>query len=125
MSIDEHQQEVLAGLMPTTLLSEIADWFQGHLEPEDIFTEIQLRTWALDNGMVVNPDDEPESPSGAPVYWSDNQVDDIANDECSDCRKKYKIVEVFDATVNAICDCGPSEFDLVPEGDLDEAAIHH
>lgn len=123
MPINDYRQEILDFVLPATFLSEIGDWLQDHLAPDDIFTEAQLRTWALDNGMVYDQEEAPEPPSVK--FWYDNQVEEIANSDCSTCRKRYKIIEIFATTVDVSCDCGPSEFDLVPENDMDEAAIHY
>jgi hypothetical protein len=55
----------------------------------------------------------------------DNQVDEIADSKCLTCGEKFKIVEVFATTVDVECGCGPSEFDLVPENELDEAEVQY
>jgi len=55
----------------------------------------------------------------------DNQVEALLDSECPYCQLKYKILEVFATTVETSCACGPSEFDLEPEGELPEEAIRY
>ena len=33
-------------------LSDIVDWIDQNLDPEEVYSEDTLRNWALDNGMV-------------------------------------------------------------------------
>ena len=35
----------------TDFLENIIDWIRSNLEPEDVFSDSQLRDWALNNGF--------------------------------------------------------------------------
>lgn len=34
------------------LLDEAADWVEENLDPDDVFSEVQLAAWAADNGYT-------------------------------------------------------------------------
>jgi hypothetical protein len=41
-----------AALLPRWLLDEAIDWISSNMEPEDVFDNNQLDSWAEDSGYV-------------------------------------------------------------------------
>ena len=42
----------LSAVINDLLLDEAVDWIQKNLEPEDVFTDKQLASWAVNNGYA-------------------------------------------------------------------------
>jgi len=110
---------------PERLFFDALEWLRDNLNPDDIFTEVQLRTWAQDMGLgeVDSPDNEPLPVIRATRYDSD--LDEIVDTACNECGEKYRILDVWVGTVEVECGCGPSEFDREPPNEMHEAEIRY
>lgn len=42
----------------TSLLADSVAWIRDHLSPEDVFNDAELEAWALDNGYVLEDEDD-------------------------------------------------------------------
>ena len=107
--------------IPINVFADLICWIGVNFEPEEIFEDKQLIKWAFENGFTKPTPAKTVTPS----FWYDDQVEAIANDECAQCRKRFKIIEVFATSVDVTCDCGPSEFDLEPQNAMPEEMIHY
>ena len=57
-TIDPKLNAKLTDYVLSDLLGDVIDWMRDNLEPEDVFTEAQLLTWAYDNGLTESEGDE-------------------------------------------------------------------
>lgn len=101
--------------MSTSNLSGAIEWLQEHLEPADIFTEVQLRTWALENGMVDDLGDEIVSVVSAPRH--DSPLDELYESWCPMCLHRYKILNAFLGGAEIECKCGIQDVNFAEEGE--------
>lgn len=44
--------EFLRDVISGTLLEDAISWIAGNMNPEDVFSDSQLRQWADENGLV-------------------------------------------------------------------------
>lgn len=44
-------KEFISAMVSSTLLEEVIEWIQGEFEPEQIFGEEKLKSWASDAGV--------------------------------------------------------------------------
>lgn len=45
------QERFSAAVIPTILLQDVLEWIRVNLEPEDVFTETELRLWSHAHGF--------------------------------------------------------------------------
>lgn len=45
-------KDFIATVIPSLLLETAIDWISSNLAPEDVFSEDDLDTWAVDSGYV-------------------------------------------------------------------------
>lgn len=110
------KDDLLNGPKPLTV--RIADLLL--LVVDDAVTINDAALWLEE---LVKPVRGPVIPAKFTRY--DNEIDEILDSECNECRKKYRLVELRATTIEVQCDCGPSEFSLEPPNEMDEAAIHY
>jgi len=52
----QQNNNFIQALLPQYPLDEAIDWIQNNLDPDDVFTEQQLRDWAEASGFVEDND---------------------------------------------------------------------
>lgn len=48
----KQDRDFVDSLINSTLLEEAIAWIASNMEPEDVFSDTDLRHWAVDNGYV-------------------------------------------------------------------------
>ena len=80
MPTKQQEQEFVAAVVYGPLLQISLDWIQANLNPEDVFTERQLRAWAESNGYV-----EDDAKKHALYFRERNHVQDqVAKTDSAD-----------------------------------------
>ena len=52
MTTGRQDRDFLEAIISNSLLEDATEWIQKNMEPEDIFNEQQLSTWAEDKGYT-------------------------------------------------------------------------
>ena len=50
-------QEFLKSVISATLLEDAIEWIASNMNPEDMFSESDLGTWAEENGFIKDEDE--------------------------------------------------------------------
>ena len=55
----KQDDDFVRNVIDTSVLLESAiDWIRDNLRPDEVFTDAVLREWALDNGFVVETEED-------------------------------------------------------------------
>jgi hypothetical protein len=52
MTTTRQESEFVRDVVSGTLLEDAISWIAGNMDPEDVFSDSQLRQWADENGLV-------------------------------------------------------------------------
>lgn len=52
MATIKQNRDFIEVIIMTDLLDEAIDWIQSNLGPEDVFSELDLKNWAIENGFI-------------------------------------------------------------------------
>lgn len=53
---NQNNRDFIADLISSSLLDDAIDWIANSLSPEEVFRNEELKTWAEDNGYVLEED---------------------------------------------------------------------
>lgn len=54
MTTGKQDRDFINEMMASDLLERAIEWIQRNLNPEEVFKDHDLRTWARDNGFIEN-----------------------------------------------------------------------
>ena len=57
MASHKENKDFVSNLLPNYLLDDAIEWIKTNLEPEDVFSEERLSSWAIDMGYIKSDDD--------------------------------------------------------------------